>query len=71
MSDSENFALKLDFPNYLAKFERELMNVVEFGSLIDFSIKIERIRAKLLSYVKERIASAVKIEPEEPKAAAF
>jgi hypothetical protein len=49
----KEFALKLDFTNFVAKFEREQMNIVDFGSLIPFKEKINIISQKLLSYVKE------------------
>lgn len=52
--DQLNFYLKLDFANFIAKFEREQMNIVEFGSLIPFKDKISIIQTKLLEYVREK-----------------
>jgi hypothetical protein len=66
-SDMENFQLKLDFINYVAKFERDFMNIVDFGSLIDFGKKIEIIKEKLLNYVREDMKKSVKAEPVDPK----
>jgi len=55
--DPEGFILKLNFPNFIARFERENINVVEFGSAIAFDKKIYIIQQKLLDYVKESIPS--------------
>ena len=51
--DLEGFYLKLDFANFIARFEREQMNVVEFGSLLSFDQKISIIKSKLLQYVSD------------------
>lgn len=53
--DPDGFILKLNFPNFIARFERENINVVEFGSAIAFDKKISIIKQKLLDYVKESI----------------
>lgn len=49
----EMFLLKADFSRLILKFESEYGSIVEFGSLIDFKTKIERIIKTLLTYVKE------------------
>ena len=54
MSDPDNFILKLNFITFIRQFERENMNIVEFGSLIQFNRKIDIIKQKLLSYVAEQ-----------------
>lgn len=51
VSDPENFVLKLNFNNFIARFETENANVIEFGKLISFDEKINIIKSKLLSYV--------------------
>lgn len=53
--DPTGFMLKLNFPNFVARFERENINVVEFGSLLTFDKKIAIIQTKLLDYAKESI----------------
>jgi hypothetical protein len=48
------FLLKLDFINFIAKFERENMNIVEFGSQISLASKITIIQSKLYDYVRQK-----------------
>ncbi len=43
--------LKLNFDNYIRKFEREELNLVAFGSEASYSNKIESIKKTLTSYV--------------------
>lgn len=45
--------IKMNFPDYVRRFERENTNVIEFGSAIPFKTKIERIRAEFEKYAKE------------------
>lgn len=52
--DLENFYLKLEFANFIARFEREYTNIVDFGSAIPFKNKIDIIHQKLLSYVRDK-----------------
>ena len=52
--DYENYLLKIDFINFVLRFEREQMSIIEFGSAISFSEKISIIKQKLLSYVREQ-----------------
>lgn len=56
--DPRNFFLKVDFINFVARFEREQLSVIEFGSEIRFSEKIRIIHSKLLEYVSETIQAA-------------
>jgi hypothetical protein len=52
------FLLKSDFAKFISKFELENADIVEFGSLIDYQTKIERIKTQLEKYVREQIAKA-------------
>lgn len=61
--DPEGYILKLNFTNFIARFERENLNVVEFGSLLAFDVKINAIAEILRGY-----AAAYKI-PEPPPVA--
>lgn len=62
--DFENFALKANFNTFIRRFERENINIIEFGSLTSFSEKINSIKTKLLSYVREsKIAPIPRPEP--------
>ncbi|MBL7738710.1 MAG: hypothetical protein JNK14_05785 [Chitinophagaceae bacterium] len=58
----QEFILKAGLSGFIMRFEREYGSIVDFGKLIDFSTKIDRIKTKLLEYASE---SAPK-EPAEP-----
>lgn len=45
--------LKINFSELIARFERENIDIVEFGSTLPFDEKISIIKNKLLDYVKE------------------
>lgn len=49
ISDAD-MLLKLDFANYVRRFERENMNILEFGELLPYPRKIEIIKGELLKY---------------------
>lgn len=51
--DKNKVLLKLNFTNYIDRFERENVNVVEFGSALPLDKKIEIINNKLIEYVKQ------------------
>lgn len=51
--EEEALKMKLNFPALIERFERENINVIEFGSQLDFSRKIKIINEKLKGYVKE------------------
>lgn len=55
--DKETLLLKLNFNAYIDRFERENINVIEFGANILFDTKINNILKILKQYVKETIAS--------------
>jgi len=48
--------VKINFPDYVRRFERENTNVIEFGSAIPFKAKIERIRQEFNKYAEEEKA---------------
>jgi hypothetical protein len=52
LSQPDKFLLKADFSRLVMKFEAEHGSLLEFGSLIEFKTKIDRIYNKLLDYVK-------------------
>jgi hypothetical protein len=43
----------MNFSDYVRRFERENMNVLEFGADTDFERNIETIREQLLAYAGE------------------
>lgn len=51
MFKEEDVRLKLNFSNLVTQFEREFISVVEFGTELEFSEKINRIYQKLIEYV--------------------
>lgn len=52
VSDSE-LRIKLNFANFVRRFERENTNILEFGSAIPFAKKIEIINQKFNEYANE------------------
>lgn len=60
--DKTRLALKLNFPEYINRFERENMNIVGFMQFSDMSQKIEIIKAKLMEYVQEDLTEAQQTE---------
>jgi hypothetical protein len=60
--------IKMNFPDYIRRFERENTNVIEFGSAIPFATKIEKIRAELDRYADEEKAKIPSVtEPKTPQ----
>lgn len=60
----EDFQIKLKFPDFVRRFERENTNVIEFGSALPFAKKIDRIREVFRSYVQEN-TSKIKQKPTQ------
>lgn len=60
----EALALKVNFDNYVKKFEAEQMDVVRFGKLTTFKNKIQTILTKLNEYVAEdrRKAASARVD---------
>lgn len=61
--DPESFIIKLNFNNFIQRFERENMNIVQFGSLLPFKDKISIIQNKLKSYANEQKVTIPQDEP--------
>lgn len=49
--DPDELAIKLNFPNFIDRFEREQTSVGQFGRQMDFDKKINSIKQTLISYV--------------------
>lgn len=58
LTDEKKVLLKINFNNYIDRFERENINIVTFGSNLRMSDKINRIYKKLLDYVNEEQITA-------------
>lgn len=56
--------IKMNFPDYIRRFERENTNVIEFGSAIPFNQKIDRIREALEKYASEDKARITSPQPQ-------
>jgi hypothetical protein len=50
---TQEYELKANFQLYINRFEREHVDIVKFGSEIDFDKKIRAIQSKLYDYVRE------------------
>lgn len=50
----EDLRIKLNFPNFVRRFERENMNIMEFGTAIPYRRKIETIMAEFRRYAAEQ-----------------
>ena len=48
----EDLAIKLNFSNFVRRFERENTNILDFGSATEFTKKIETINKKLKEYAR-------------------
>jgi hypothetical protein len=46
--------VKINFNNFIDRFEREQTNIINFGSALDFSRKIQIIKETIYSYVNTR-----------------
>ena len=51
LATKEDYLIKLNFANLVSRFERENMNIVEFGGAVPYARKIEIINQKFKDYV--------------------
>ncbi|MCK5603076.1 hypothetical protein KAR91_14425 [Candidatus Pacearchaeota archaeon] len=61
--DKTNFVIKSNLINFVRRFERENIDIVKFGSLINYQRKIEQINDSFLEYAQEM--SEPKIKEDE------
>ena len=57
----EDLRIKLNFPTFVRRFERENMNIIDFGSEIPFQRKINTILTELRRYAKEQNPNTVTV----------
>jgi len=50
----QDLTIKLNFPNFIRRFERENMNILDFGKDIQYKDKIETIMTELRRYADEQ-----------------
>ena len=53
----EDFRIKINFPNFVRRFERENLAVTEFGDAIPYRRRIETIMAEFRRYAGEQAAN--------------
>ena len=61
LASAEQLMLKLDFSDFVKRFERENMNIVEFGENIAYDTKIGIIRERLMEYATEQLPEQRKL----------
>lgn len=66
LTDKAQLIIKLNLSSFILRFERENMNIVEFGSQIAFSEKINRINLKLQDYANEQIETSDGADQHRP-----
>ena len=49
----KDMLVKVNFADYIRRFERENMNIIEFAANTDYARKIEAIRERLEEYARE------------------
>ena len=59
----EELLVKLNFADFIRRFERENMNIISFGENIDYTKKIQTIKDRLAEYAKEVIPQQKNVEP--------
>ena len=57
--DATELRIKLNFSNFVRRFERENTNIVEFGNAIPFDKKIANIKAEFVRYATEQTPQSV------------
>ena len=50
----QDLRIKLNFPNFVRRFERENTNILDFGEAIPYQRKIETIMAEFRRYADEQ-----------------
>lgn len=57
----QDLRIKLNFPNFVRRFERENTNILDFGSEIPFDTKINKIMAEFRKYADELATDTVEV----------
>ena len=60
---TEELMVKLNFADFIRRFERENMNVISFGETIDYDKKIGTIKQRLAEYAREIAPQERNVEP--------
>jgi len=59
----EELLIKLNFADFVKRFERENMNIISFGETIDYDRKINTIKERLMDYAREIVPEQQNVEP--------
>ena len=57
----EDLRIKLNFPNFVRRFERENTNILDFGAEIPYKRKIEIIIGEFRKYAAEQIPAPANV----------
>ena len=57
----QDLRIKLNFPNFVRRFERENTNILDFGEAIPYQRKIEIIMAEFRKYADEQKPSEAQV----------
>ena len=57
----QDLRIKLNFPTFVRRFERENTNILDFGSAIPYQTKIEKIMAEFRKYADEQIPEPAQV----------
>ena len=61
----EDLLVKLNFADFVRRFERENMNIITFGENIDYQKKIDTIKGRLADYAREVAPQQQNNEPNQ------
>lgn len=57
LATREQVLIKLNFADYIRRFERENINIMEFGEALEYPSKIQAITDRLMEYARESITN--------------
>ena len=57
IATKEDVIMKINFADYIKRFERENMDISQFGESVDYNAKIKAISDRLKEYVSEVITN--------------
>ena len=59
----DELMIKLNFADFIRRFERENMNIITFGETIDYQKKIDTIKERLAEYAREAVPQKTEPQP--------
>ena len=61
----EDLMVKLNFSDYVRRFERENANIIVFGENIDYQRKIDTVKERLREYAREALATVERVRQSD------